>query len=154
MKKILAVLGICALLTCMSMITAAPINHFKQRGLIPRASLQSGGNFTGVFAEKNDTGYIILGNISGTYIMGANWSLGSIDGIWTMDDGSASGNFSGYILHRFFFGQYHITGGNSSWFIGLYKLNETTNEFKAISIVFAEDNYLIRYGIGTYEEIN
>jgi len=151
MKKLLVILGICALLTCMPMITASPIN-LKHRGLIPKASLQSSGNFSGVFAEKNETGFNILGNISGTYTTAGNFSYGSIDGIWTMNDGSASGNFSGYLFRRFFFGKYHVTGGNPSWFIGLYRLNETSNEFQAISIVFGEDNYLIRYGIGTYEE--
>lgn len=154
MKKLLAVLGICMILTCTPMLTASPINLFKHRGLIPRATLLSGGNFTGVFAEKNETGYNILGNISGTYSFFANSTFGIIDGIWAMDDGSASGNFSGNIWHRLFFGQYYTTGGNSSWFIGLFRTNETSNEFKAISIVFTEDNYLIRYGIGTYEETN
>ncbi len=152
MKKLLAVLGICVILTLMPMVTASPINLFKHRGLISRSTLQTGGNFSGVFAEKNETGYNILGNISGTYTLGANWTLGTIDGIWVMDDGSASGNFSGYIWHRLFFGQYHITGGNSSWFIGLFRTNETSNEFRAITIVFTEDDHLIRYGIGTYEE--
>lgn len=153
MRKILIVLGVCAILTCMPMLTASQIN-FKHRGLMQRVGLQTGGTFQGVFAEKNETGYNILGNISGTYEEGVNWSFGSIDGIWVMDDGTASGNFSGYLLHSFFFGQYYVTGGNSSWFIGLFRTNETTNEFQAITIVFAEEDHLIRYGIGTYTPIN
>jgi len=152
MRKLLVVLGICTILTCMPMVTASPINLFKHRGLTPRVGLQTGGTFTGAFAEKNETGYNWLGTMSGTYTEGVNWTLGTIDGIWAMDDGSASGNFSGYIWHRFFFGQYYVTGGNSSWFIGLFRTNETTSEFQAISIVFTEEDHLIRYGIGTYEE--
>jgi hypothetical protein len=154
MKKLLAVLGICAILICVPMVSASPMNLFKHRGLIPRGSLNTGGTFSGVFAEKNETGYNILGTISGTYTEGINWSLGTIDGIWAMDDASASGNFSGSLFHRFFFGQYYVTGGNSSWFIGLFRTNETTNEFQAITLVFAEEDYLIRYGIGTYIETN
>jgi len=153
MRKILVVLGVCAILTCMPMLTASPIN-FKHRGLMTRAGLQTGGTFEGLFAEKNETGYNILGTISGTYEEGINWSFGTLVGVWAMNDGSASGDFSGNMIHSFFFGQYNVTGGESNWFIGLFRTNETTNEFQAISIVFGSEDYLIRYGIGNFTETN
>jgi len=150
MKKLIIVLGICAILTCMPMVTSSPINLFKHRGLTPRIALQTNGTFSGIFAEKNETGYNVLGNISGTYSAGVNWSFGTIEGIWTMNDGNGSGYFNGYMFHKFLFGQYNITGGDSNWFIGVFKLNETSNEFKAISIVFTDDYPLIRYALGSY----
>jgi len=152
MRKLLVILGICVILTCTPILSASQINPFKHRGLIPKISLQSGGTFSGEFAMKNETGFIPLGNISGTYTRGANWTAGTLSGIWAMYDETASGDFNGYIFHRLFIAQYNITDGDSGWFIGLYKLNETTNEFRAISIVFAGENHLIRYAIGTYIE--
>ena len=152
MRKQLILLGICTFLICMPMITGSQLNLMKHRALMPKIISQSGGNFTGVFAEKNESGYNMLGTMSGTYTTSFNWSLGTLSGVWAMNDGNASGDFNGYILHRLFFGEYNVTGGESDWFIGLFRLNQTSNEFKAISIVFADDNYLIRYGIGTYEE--
>ena len=152
MRKLLIIFGICTLLICTPMITASTLHHMKHRALMQKIMSQSSGNFTGVFAEKNESGYNILGTMSGTYTTSYNWSLGTLTGVWAMNDGNASGDFSGYILHRLFFGQYNITGGESDWFIGLFRLNQTSNEFKAISIVFADEDHLIRYGIGTFEE--
>lgn len=154
MKKLLVILGVCAVLTCTPILNASQINHFKHRGLKPSVSLQSGGTFTGEFAMKNETGFIPLGNMSGTYTQGVNWTAGTLTGVWALYDETASGDFNGHIFHRLFIGQYNVTGGDSGWFVGLYKLNETTNEFKAISIVFAGENHFVRYGIGTYIETN
>jgi hypothetical protein len=133
----------------MPMITATPAVS-KYRGLMPRLVSRAEGTFTGVFAEKNETGYNILGSISGDYSMGSG-PFGSFSGAWEMDDESAEGEFSGYIVSRFFVGQYNITGSEQTGqFIGLFKVNET--EFKAISLVFTGENHLVRYALGTIDE--
>ncbi|MGF3554161.1 MAG: hypothetical protein ACQXXF_02650 [Thermoplasmatota archaeon] len=152
MKKMLLAIGICSILVCMPLITSSPINVFKHKELISRRTLQSSGTFEGIFAEKNETGYNILGNISGTYTKAINWSVGTFSGIWAVYDENVSGEFNGNIFHKFFIGQYNVTDGDSGWLIGLFKLNQTTNEFRAISIVFAGETYLIRYALGTYIE--
>ena len=152
MKKVLIVLGICALVACMPMMTAAPSVGVKNFRLQPRTLSRGIGTFSGVFAEKNETGYNVLGNISGTYSMGSGL-FGTLDGLWETNDMSVSGVFSGYIIHRFFFGQYNVTGGNETgYFVGLYKVNQTSNEFRAISLVFTDEGHVARYALGTVQE--
>jgi len=152
MKKTLIVIGICALVACMPMMTAAPSVGVKNSLLQPRTLSRGNGTFSGVFAEKNETGYNILGNISGTYNIGMS-SFGTIAGIWEMTDANVSGAFNGYIIYRFFLGQYNVTGvEEAGQFIGLYKINQTSSEFRAISLVFTDEDHLTRYALGTVQE--
>lgn len=151
-KKIVAIVAICMLLAFMPMMTAAPSFGIRNSGLQPRTLSRGNGTFEGVFAEKNETGYNILGNISGDYSMGSG-PFGQFSGVWEMLDESADGAFSGYIIQRFFMGQYNVTGSEETGnFIGLFKVNQTINEFRAISLVFTDAGHVVRYALGTLEE--
>jgi len=144
MKKLILVLAISLVLlmpvTCASW-TAAP-KHLNRSH-----RLSTDGNFSATFFLKNDTGYIPLGDLSGTY---SNTGMSTtFVGVWSLDDGTASGTFNGWMWSHLFFGQLNTTGGNqSNWFIGLAHVNETDNSFAAVSIVFSEEQYLIRYILG------
>ena len=146
MKKIIVVLGICMVLVAMPLTTAFPLlgsNHITKLSRHARPALAN-GTFTGVFAEKNESGYIPLGNLSGTY------QGSSFTGIWTLDDGSASGALNGWSFGNFFIGQMNTTGTNqSNWFLGLYRVNTTDNSFVAGAIIGGSNGYFIRYAMGT-----
>ena len=106
------------------------------------------GTFDGEFAEKNETGYIPLGTMEGTYGGSEHW--GTFTGIWSLYDGSASGTIDGWFFSHIFIGQLNTTGvEGSSWFFGLYRVNATDNTFEAGAIVFENDSYVIRYAMGT-----
>jgi len=150
MKKILVVVGICIVLAAMPMTTAFPLfgarhTNYIQKHIRPTLT---NGSFTGVFSEKNETGYIPLGELSGTYNEGG--MSNTFVGTWSMYDGSASGDISGWFWNHIFIGQLNSTGSNeSSWFVGLYRVNTTDNSFEAGSIVFGNDQYYMRYIMGS-----
>ncbi|MFO7677487.1 MAG: hypothetical protein R6V50_03780 [Thermoplasmatota archaeon] len=148
MKKLFLVIGICTLLVCMPMITAAPSLGLINSGLQRRTLPAGDGTFEGVFAEKNETGYVVLGDINGTYSKGPG-PFGSFDGVWNMLDDSANGTFSGYIVSRFIMGQYEVNNSQETGnFIGLLNVNQSAMEFTAIALVFTDDGLLVRYAAG------
>jgi hypothetical protein len=106
------------------------------------------GNFSGKFAKKNDTGYIVLGSLNGTYNKSSNYT-GTFEGAWNTSEGNMSGTMDGWFWGHVFFGQ--IKSDNSSnWFIGLYRVNTTSNNFYAVSVIF-DSAYIVRYAAGTFE---
>ncbi len=150
MKKIWVIVGICIILAAMPMTSALPSFGSKHLNTLQRHARSSfeNGSFAGEFAMKNETGYVPLGEFEGTYDMG-EWS-GTFIGSWSMFDGSASGTMTGWVWSHLFFGQLNTTGvEGSSWFIGLYRLNETDNTFEAAAIIFGQDDYNIRYAMGS-----
>jgi len=107
------------------------------------------GNFSGMFAMKNESGYVILGSLEGTYQKSSNIS-GSFDGIWNTTDDNESGTLNGWFWGSFLLGQIQQDAGESSWFIGLYSVNTTSNEFAAVTLIFSSP-YIVRYAAGTYQ---
>jgi hypothetical protein len=107
------------------------------------------GNFSGMFAMKNESGYVILGSLEGTYQMSSNNS-GTFDGIWNMTDDNLSGTMNGWFRARFFMGQIEQNTGESSWFIGLFRVNTTSNEFGAVALIFSSP-CMVRYAAGTFQ---
>jgi hypothetical protein len=156
MKKLL-VLGICLVFVAMPMTTA-----FSQLGMTHAPKLLrhvkpalDNGTFSGMFAIKNDSGYIPIGTFNGTYVIGPNVQSGSFTGIWSLDNGTASGTLNGFIWRYVFFGHINTTeSGQSHWFIGLYRVNTTDNSFVAEAIILGGNYsiipYTIRYATGSY----
>ena len=146
MKKILLIIGICLILAAMPMTTASPLLKSKpMQNLLQRGRpLLTNGSFTGVFAEKNETGYNPLGTINGTY------SEHTFIGTWSLFDESASGTINGWYWQHIFIGSFNIDGSNESqWLGGLYRVNTTDSSFEAVSIILGNDDYMIRYAMGT-----
>ncbi len=149
MKKILMIIGICVLVAALPMATASPIlkSHHLNNLFRQERSMLTNGSFSGMFAEKNETGYVPLGTFSGTF---AGDDSGTFEGIWALDNGTASGSLSGWYWDHIFIGQMNTTGvEGSNWFFGLYRVNTTDNSFEAAAIIFGFDNYAIRYAMGT-----
>jgi hypothetical protein len=149
MKKILVVLGICIVLVAMPMTTALPLFNLRPMNIIHNARpAQTNGTFTGVFAMKNESGYIPLGEFVGTY---QSWEwTGSFVGTWFAYDGNSSGTMNGWCWGHLFYGMINTTGSEeSNWLVGLYRVNTTDNTFEAGSIIFGEDQYDIRYIMGS-----
>lgn len=109
--------------------------------------ISTGGNFSGKFAKKNETGYVILGSLNGTYNKSSNYT-GTFKGNWNTTSGNDSGAFSGWFWGYLFIGQIQQKN-NSHWFVGLYRVNATANEFGAVSIIF-NSSWTVRYAAGTY----
>ena len=109
----------------------------------------NGGNFSGMFAMKNESGYIILGSLEGTYNKSSNYS-GTFDGIWNMTDDNTSGTMDGWFWGSFLIGQIAQDSGESNWFVGLYRVNTTSNEFGIVTLIFSSPN-IVRYAAGTYQ---
>jgi len=107
----------------------------------------TGGNFSGQYAMKNESGFVILGTINGTYEKNSNYS-GSFEAIWNSTDGNASGTMSGWYWGCLFLGQIEYDN-DSYWFVGLYKTNTTSNEFYSVAIIFSSP-WIIRYAAGIY----
>jgi len=158
-KKIAAILIIGILV--LSISSASAIILPKAGNLVNRAPLKinnkltqkntfldsTEGNFTGKFAKKNDTGYIILGSLNGTYNKSSNYT-GTFSGAWNTTNGSISGTMDGWFWGYVFLGT--IKSDNSSyWFVGLYRVNTTSNKFYAVSVIF-DSSYIIRYAAGTF----
>lgn len=110
------------------------------------------GNFSGVYAMKNETGqYVILGNVYG--YLGLWWgnSSGMFAGAWETLDGNQSGNFSGWFFYHLALGYYNTTGSNETGgFISLFRANETDMTIKAVALVSTDDDYFIRYSMCSY----
>jgi hypothetical protein len=149
MKKIFVVIGICIVLAAMPMTTALPLFNLRPINIIQNARpALTNGTFNGEYAMKNESGYIPLGVINGTY-ESWNWTA-SFVGTWTAYEGNTSGALQGWVWGHLFYGTYNTTGSqDSEWFIGLYRLNTTTNTFRAGAILFGEDDNFIRYAMGS-----
>ncbi len=159
MKKIMAVFMIGILLIGFSSATALVLpkadnfrlRPFKQvtKKLVSEnfGQTSTGGNFSGQYAMKNESGYVILGTINGTYEMSSNYS-GSFDAIWNSTDGNESGDMSGWFWGALYLGQLEYAN-DSYWFVGLYGVNETASEFYTVAIIFTS-SWTIRYAAGTY----
>lgn len=150
MKKILFIVGICVILAAMPMTTAFPLFNQKPMNILTRHArlLNTNGSFTGEFAEKNESGYNILGEFSGTYEM-STW-FGTFVGTWTTYEGNTSGTIDGWLLGYLCMGYVNITGGEEpDFFIGLYRVNTTDYTFEAGAIIFAQGDHYIRYAMGS-----
>jgi len=147
MKKLLAVLGISLVILSMTPLTSA---HLMNKPLIRHhLPATDDGSYSGTFFMKNETGWVPLGEFSGTY-SGSNWSA-SYDGTWYTYDGNSTGTMTGMVWGRLFFGQMNVTGSDQgSWYIGLFDVNSTDSSFRAVSVIFGgDDNYAIRYALGS-----
>jgi len=153
MKRLSAIFIVGILLLSLSSVSAITIPKAtdnkilpiqKTRDLLPKTyeKTLTGGNFSGQFAKKNDTGYVILGSLEGTYN-----DSGTFDGMWNAYDGNISGTMSGWFWSHIFIGQIEYSN-NSDWFVGLYNVNTTSNEFVAVSLIFSSP-FMIRYAAGT-----
>jgi hypothetical protein len=57
---------------------------------------------------------------------------------------------NGWCWGHLFYGMINTTGSEeSNWLVGLYRVNTTDNTFEAGSIIFGEDQYDIRYIMGS-----
>jgi hypothetical protein len=159
MKKLLVIAGLCLVLIAMPMTIASPqvgIQHTNQlltttqqtnHMLRHHNPSPTNGTFTGIFAMKNESGYVPLGTLEGTF------SDYGFEGTWALDNGTASGTFNGYTLWGpICWGYLNTDGSNESqYFGGLFRVNETDNSFQAVSIVLGYNGYAIRYAIGDIE---
>jgi len=146
MKKLIVIIGICLVLVAMPMTTASPLGKHISLQQHARPMLTN-GTFTGVFALKNETGYVPIGTFNGFY-GGDTW--GNFTGVWSLDNASASGTMDGWYWGHIFWGQLHTDGVNESqWFGGLYRVNTTDSSFKAIAVILGNNDYSIRYAMGT-----
>jgi hypothetical protein len=160
MKKLLVIFGICLVLAAMPITIASPqlgVQHSSQ--LLTTTSTHSNhllrhhnpsltnGTFTGIFAMKNETGYIPLGTLSGTY------TTHEFEGTWSLDNGTASGTFTGWSwMDNICVGYLNTDGSNDTqWFGALFRVNATDNSFQAVSIVLGYGGYAIRYAMGEIE---
>ena len=135
----------------MPLTTAAPLlKSTHHASLLPHARPTStNGSYTGAFALKNDSGYVPLGTFSGTFTGDMS---GEFNGVWTLDDESATGTMNGWYWGYIFIGQMNTDGMNEShWFGGLYRVNETDNSFEAVAIILGNNDYMIRYAMGTLQ---
>jgi hypothetical protein len=108
-----------------------------------------GYTFSGMYAKKNESGYVVLGSLEGEYNMSSNTS-GTFEGLWNTTGSNITGTFSGWYWGWFFMGQMQQDNtSTSNWFIGLQRVNATTNEFYAVMIIFGS-SHMIRYAAGTY----
>ncbi|UCF13355.1 MAG: hypothetical protein JSW06_03615 [Thermoplasmatales archaeon] len=159
MKKIIAFLIVGTLLMSMTSVSAivlpkadnlkSPLSVVVKK-TFPTTAVQTfnNGSFTGQFAKKNESGYVILGSLEGTYSKSSNYT-GSFEGNWNTTTGSASGNMSGWFWGPLILGQIQNSTGESNWFIGLYHLNTTSSEFSAVAIIMGSW-FGVRYAVGTY----
>ena len=150
MKKIFVIVGICILLAAMPMTSALPLFNLKPMNIIKNHARPTftNGTFTGMFAMKNESGYVPLGEFNGTYDIGG-W-FGTFNGVWTMYDGNLSGTMTGGVWGHLCYGQLNTTGSNeSNWFIGMYRVNTTENTFLAGAIIFGDNQHYIRYATGS-----
>ena len=110
------------------------------------------GNITGVYALKNETGYVILGNLFGYYHKWNNFT-GYYAGVWESLDGTESGGFAGWFIGHLTLGQFNETAtGEEGGYIGLFRINETDSTIRSVAIAAANDDHFIRYSVCTYTE--
>ena len=108
------------------------------------------GNLTGVYAIKNETGYEIEGEINGVWEKSWPWG-GTLDFHYNNSNNTMEGDVEAYFFGHVYIGNINVTGTNQSvWIAGLFRVNETTNEFVSVAIVYLDD-YHIRYAIGTID---
>jgi len=108
------------------------------------------GNLTGVYAIKNETGYEIEGEINGVWEKSWPWG-GTLAFHYNNSNNTMEGDVEAYFFGHVYIGSINVTGTNQSgWIAGLFKVNETTNEFVSVAIVYLDD-YHIRYAIGTID---
>jgi hypothetical protein len=110
------------------------------------------GNITGVYALKNESGYVILGNVFGYYHRTFQY-YGYYAGMWESLDGTQTGYFQGIFIGRLAIGQFNDTiTGDTGNFFSLFRMNETDYTITAVALVYAIDDYDIRYSLCTYTE--
>lgn len=160
MKKIMAVFIVGILVIGISSVSAVVLPKAENIGsqppvpiskkLAPRTinQVSTDGSFSGMFAKKNESGYVILGSLEGAYNKSSNYT-GSFEGTWNTTDGNASGTMSGWFWGSFILGQIQ-QDENNSWFVGLYRVNATASEFSAVTLIFGSSS-AIRYAAGTYQ---
>lgn len=108
------------------------------------------GNLTGVYAIKNDTGYDIQGELNGVWEKNWAWG-GTLAFHWNNTNNTMEGDVEAYFFGHLYIGQFNITGTNSSgWIAGLFNVNETSNEFVSVALIYLDD-YHVRYAIGTID---
>jgi hypothetical protein len=146
MKKLLVVLGISLVLLAMPLTTTA--SHPVMSKILTRhhrAMLD--GNFSGVYALKNESGYVPLGTFTGTF-GGSNYST-TFEGTWAANDGNSSGTMQGAVWSHVFYGQVSVGETNeTTWFVGLFDVNDTDNSFRAVSVVFGQEDFTVLYALG------
>lgn len=156
MKKIISLIliGLVVLtLPCATAINLRNTDIIKSRPVLNRISVQpvdinGTGNFSGMYAKKNDTGYVILGSIEGTYEFSSEYT-GSFSGIWNTTSGNASGTLSGWFWGFVFLGSIQYNN-ETDWFVGLYRINETSYEFGAVALILTS-SFPVRYIAGTFD---
>jgi hypothetical protein len=108
------------------------------------------GNFTGIYAIKNETGYQIQGQLDGTWEKSWSWG-GTLEFHWNNSNNTMEGDVEAYFFGHIYIGQINITGTNTTgWIAGLFRVNETTNEFVSVALIYTND-YYVRYAIGTID---
>ena len=108
------------------------------------------GNLTGVYAIKNVTGYEIQGQLDGTWEKSWSWG-GTLEFHWNNSNNTMEGDVEAYFFGHIYIGQINITGTNTTgWIAGLFRVNETTNEFVSVALIYTND-YYVRYAIGTID---
>jgi hypothetical protein len=125
---------------------------FAQKELRPHRPTDNvtSGNLTGVYAIKNDTGYDIQGQINGTWEKTWAWA-GTFEFHWNNSNNTQEGDVDAFFFGNVYIGSINITGTNDSgWLVGLFKVNETTNQFVSVALIYIND-YHIRYALGTID---
>ena len=108
------------------------------------------GTITGVYAIKNESGYNIEGQLNGVWEQSWPWG-GTLAFHWNNSNNTMEGDVQAYFFGQIYIGQINITGTNTSgWIAGLFRVNETTNEFVSVALIYTDD-YYVRYAIGTIE---
>lgn len=162
MRKILAILfvGIFVVSIPSASSLMLPIPRLARRQIfdIPVQATDvpewADGNFSGVYAMKNETtGYEFLGTVFGYYNIAWGNNSGYYAGVWETLDGNNSGAFSGLFFYHVTIGQYNITGSEETGgFIGLFRVNESDMTIKSVALVYNDDDYFIRYSLCSYTE--
>ena len=158
MKKILAILLVGIFVVSIPAASSMMLPRIARRQKLFDSPVQTtdvpewaDGNLTGVYAMKNETGYEILGNISGYY--GVMWgnNSGYYSGVWESLDGTQSGAFAGWFFYHVALGYYNLTGSeDAGGFIGLFRVNESDMTIKSVALVTGDDDYFIRYALLSY----
>ena len=107
------------------------------------------GNFTGIYAMKNETGeYITLGNIFGHYSKGI---FGKYAGEWETLDGNQSGCFSGLYFRHISFGNFNTTGSEDEYpLLAIFRVNESEMSIQSLFIIPGDNGVDVRYAMLSY----
>ena len=158
MKKILAILLVGIFVVSIPAASSLMLPRIARKHILTDivqstdAPEWADGNFSGVFAMKNETGqYVILGNVFGYINLWWGNSSGNYAGAWETLDGNQSGYFAGWFFHHLALGYYNTTGSNETGgFISLFRTNETDMTIKAVALISTDDDYSIRYSMCSY----